>query len=553
MKRCLQHYVVGMVLLATTAGVAAQPAPAVTATTEERFDIRAFVVQGNTLLSAAQVQEAVAPFSGKGRVYGDIQRALEALENAYRSAGYTAVQVRVPEQELTSGDVRLDVVETVIGKVIVSDNHHFSEKNIRASIPSLKEGEAPNLRRISESVQLANDNPAKQLNVTLTAVEATDQIDATVSVKDDPPVRLMVNIDNTGTGDTGHWRTGVALQHSNLFDRDQVATVAYTTSPDSPSGAKVDLYSLGYRVPLYAMGDSIDFIYGKSNVSSGQTLAVNSTLDITGRGEVYALRWNHYFARSGEWGSKLVFGADYKKVDSSCAINGGALTGASINTCQPYSTLPLSVAYSAQRQGVGQIIDYNIGIARNMAISQARYSDTLQVTDRYSLFTGGRQSMDNFIVIRGGASWFKGLADDWQMRLASTMQVSPHALPPVEQFGLAGANAVRGFTERAVAADSGVVINSELYTPDLLAKRDLKGSMRLLAFVDAGRGANNNVTASSSVPSTLTLASIGAGLRYALGRDFNLRLDVARVLLNGNSATEQRGDLNAHLSATLGF
>ncbi|MBV8623462.1 MAG: ShlB/FhaC/HecB family hemolysin secretion/activation protein [Herbaspirillum sp.] len=543
----------GMALLATTMGAAAQPAPVATATAEEHFDIQGFVIQGNTLLSAAQVQEAVAPFSGKGRVYGDIQRALEALENVYRSAGYSAVQVRVPEQELTSGEVRLEVIETVIGKVVVSDNRHFSEKNIRASIPSLKEGQSPNLRRISESVQLANDNPAKQINVTLAAVEATDQIDATVSVKDDAPIRLMVNVDNTGSGDTGHWRTGVALQHSNLFDRDHVATVAYTTSPDSPSGAKVDLYSLGYRVPLYAMGDSIDFIYGKSNVSSGQTLALNSNLDITGRGEVYALRWNHYFARNGEWGSKLVFGADYKKVDSSCAINGGALSGASINTCQPYSTLPLSVAYSAQRQGVGQIIDYNIGIARNMAIGQARFNDTLQVTDRYSLFTSGRQAMDNFIIIRGGASWFKGLADDWQMRLASTMQVSPHALPPVEQFGLAGANVVRGFTERAVAADSGVVINSELYTPDLLAKRELKGSMRLLAFVDAGRGANNNVTASSSVPSTLTLASIGAGLRYALGRDFNLRLDVARVLLNGNSATEQRGDLNAHLSATLGF
>ena len=553
MKRRLQHYVMGMALLATTMGAAAQPAPVATATAEEHFDIQGFVIQGNTLLSAAQVQEAVAPFSGKGRVYGDIQRALEALENAYRSAGYSAVQVRAPEQELTSGEVRLEVIETVIGKVVVSDNRHFSEKNIRASIPSLKEGQSPNLRRISESVQLANDNPAKQINVTLAAVEATDQIDATVSVKDDAPIRLMVNVDNTGSGDTGHWRTGVALQHSNLFDRDHVATVAYTTSPDSPSGAKVDLYSLGYRVPLYAMGDSIDFIYGKSNVSSGQTLALNSNLDITGRGEVYALRWNHYFARNGEWGSKLVFGADYKKVDSSCAINGGALSGASINTCQPYSTLPLSVAYSAQRQGVGQIIDYNIGIARNMAIGQARFNDTLQVTDRYSLFTSGRQAMDNFIIIRGGASWFKGLADDWQMRLASTMQVSPHALPPVEQFGLAGANVVRGFTERAVAADSGVVINSELYTPDLLAKRELKGSMRLLAFVDAGRGANNNVTASSSVPSTLTLASIGAGLRYALGRDFNLRLDVARVLLNGNSATEQRGDLNAHLSATLGF
>ena len=112
---------------------------------------------------------------------------------------------------------------------------------------------------------------------------------------------------------------------------------------------------------------------------------------------------------------------------------------------------------------------------------------------------------------------------------------------------------MRGFTERAVAADSGAVVNAELYTPDLLVKSEARGNLRLLGFFDAARGANNNVTAASTVPSTLTLASFGAGLRYTLGRDFSLRLDVARVLLNGNSVTEQRGDLNAHLSAILGF
>lgn len=554
----------GMALLGSAVAAWAQPQPAPQASAavaagsapvrnDERFDITRFAVEGNTLLSQARVDEAVTPFRGPGRVYGDIQQALEALENAYRSAGYTAVQVSVPEQELTGGVVRLQVVETVVGKVVVSDNRHFSEQNIRASIPQLVEGSAPNLRRISESVQLANDNPAKQVNVTLTASESTNQIDAAITVKDDNPLRVMLNVDNSGNRDTGQWRTGVAVQHSNLFNRDHVATVAYTTSPDSPSGAKVDLYSLGYRLPMYGLGDSLDFIYGKSNVTSGQTLAVNSTLNITGRGEIYALRWNHYFARSGEWSSKLVFGADYKKVDSSCNINGGLLNGASLNTCLPYSTLPLSVSYSAQQQGVGQLLDYNLGIARNLATGQARRNDTLQVTDRYSLFTGARQSMDNFIIVRGGASWFKVFQNDWQVRLASSLQVSPHALPPVEQFGLAGANTVRGFTERAVAADSGAVLNAELYTPDLLAKSEARGNLRLLGFVDAARGANNNVTAASTVPSTLTLASFGAGLRYTLGRDFTLRLDVARVLLNGNSVTEQRGDLNAHLSAILGF
>lgn len=550
----------GMVLLGGAMTAFAQPAAPASASghgaqvrNDERFDIARFAVEGNTLLAQSQVDEAVAPFSGRGRVYGDIQQALEALENAYRSAGYTAVQVSVPEQELTGAVVRLQVVETVVGKVAVNDNRHFSEQNIRASIPHLVEGRAPNLRRISESVQLANDNPAKQVNVTLSASETTNHIDAVIAVKDEAPLRVMLNVDNSGSADTGHWRTGVALQHANLFNRDHVATVAYTTSPDSPAGAKVDLYSLGYRVPLYGLGDSLDLIYGKSNVSSGQTLAVNSTLNITGRGDIYALRWNHYFARSGEWSSKLVFGADYKKVDSSCNINGGLLNGASLNTCLPYSTLPLSVSYSAQQQGVGQVLDYNIGIARNMATGEARRNDTLQVTDRYSLFTGSRQSMDNFIVIRGGASWFKVYQNDWQVRLASALQVSPHALPAVEQFGLAGASAVRGFTERAVAADSGAVLNSELYTPDLMAKRETRGNLRLLGFVDAGRGANNNVTAASTLPSTVTLASIGAGLRYTLGRDFSLRMDVARVLLNGNSATEQRGDINAHLSAILGF
>jgi len=553
----------GMALLGSAVAAWAQPQPAPQASAvaagsapvrnDERFDITRFAVEGNTLLTQARVDEAVTPFRGPGRVYGDIQQALEALENAYRSTGYTAVQVSVPEQELTGGVVRLQVVETVVGKVVVSDNRHFSEQNIRASIPQLVEGSAPNLRRISESVQLANDNPAKQVNVTLTASESTNQIDAAITVKDDNPLRVMLNVDNSGNRDTGQWRSGVAVQHSNLFNRDHVATVAYTTSPDSPSGAKVDLYSLGYRLPMYGLGDSLDFIYGKSNVTSGQTLAVNSTLNITGRGEIYALRWNHYFARSGEWSSKLVFGADYKKVDSSCNINGGLLSGASLNTCLPYSTLPLSVSYSAQQQGVGQVLDYNLGIARNMATGEARRNDALQVTDRYSLFTGSRQSMDNFIIVRGGASWFKVFQNDWQVRLASSLQVSPHALPPVEQFGLAGANTVRGFTERAVAADSGAVVNAELYTPDLLVKSEARGNLRLLGFFDAARGANNNVTAASTVPSTLTLASFGAGLRYTLGRDFSLRLDVARVLLNGNSVTEQRGDLNAHLSAILGF
>ena len=522
---------------------------------DERFNITRFQIEGNTLLSAEEMQRLVAPMTGPGRVYGDVQKALEALDNAYRKEGYSAVQVYVPEQELTSGVVRIQVTENMIRQVTVTGNKYFSEKNIRASVPALEIGKTPNLRAISEAVQLSNDGAAKQINVSLTSAEEDGKIDAEVKVTDYDPLRVFLTLDNTGAASTGNWRTGVAVQYANLFDRDQVGTLAYTTSPDSPHGVKVDIYSLGYRIPLYSIGDSLDFIYGKSSVNTpGGSPTLGGVLGFTGKGDVYGLRWNHFFAREGETSTKLVFGVDYKKIDSRCTVNGFEIPIAPptplIASCVPYTTMPLSVTYSGVTRSTGQNIDYNIGIARNWGTGNA-YTNPQggNRTDRYSYLTpGSRNTIDDFIVVRGGGSLFKGFANDWQMRVAVSAQYAFNPLVSAEQFGLVGASTVRGFTERAVAADSGVIVNTEAYTPELVSK----GNLRLLGFYDIGRGYNKNV-GSSGIPSGMTVASIGFGARYALGRDFNVKLDVARVAIAGTSLTEKRGDLNAHVSATLGF
>lgn len=536
----------GMTLTVVAASVLAE---------DERFNITRFQIEGNTLLPTEEVQRLVAPLTGPDRVYGDVQKALEALDNAYRKEGYSAVQVYVPEQELTSGVVKIQVTENMIKDVTVTGNKYFSEKNIRASVPALEIGKTPNLRAISEAVQLSNDSSAKQINVSLTSAEEDGKIDAEVKVTDYDPLRVFLTLDNTGAASTGNWRTGVAVQYANLFDRDQVGTLAYTTSPDSPHGVKVDIYSLGYRIPLYGIGDSLDFIYGKSSVNTpGGSPTLNSVLGFTGKGDVYGLRWNHFFAREGETSTKLVFGVDYKKIDSRCSVNGFEIPIAPptplIASCVPYTTMPLSVTYSGVTRSAGQNVDYNIGIARNWGTGTA-YTNPQggNRTDRYSYLTpGSRNTIDDFIVLRGGGSLFKGFANDWQMRLAVSAQYAFNPLVSAEQFGLVGATTVRGFTERAVAADGGVIVNAEAYTPELVSK----GNLRLLGFYDIGRGYNKNV-GSSGIPSGMTVASIGFGARYALGRDFNVKLDVARVAIAGTSLTEKRGDLNAHVSATLGF
>jgi hemolysin activation/secretion protein len=526
---------------------------------DQQFNIVRFQIEGNTLLPQAQVRAIVAPFVGPERVYGDIQKALEALEGAYRAAGYGTVQVYVPEQELTSGVVRLKVTEGVIDKVEISGNKHFNNANIRASLPALKKGTAPNLRKLSENIQLANENPAKQVGVALSTSEKEGQIDANVTVTEENPQRLFVTADNTGTAATGRTREGIAYQNANLFNRDQTLTLAYTGSLDAPTGVKVDIYSLGYRVPFYALGDSMDFIYGKSSVNTpSASPTLGGMLGIVGKGDVFGLRWNHNFARRGEYSSKLIYGLDYKYINSTCTV---ASSPASIDpptppiaACVPYTTRPVSLTYTGQIQSPGRMFDYNIGLAHNIALG-SKYTNVDGTTDRYSYLTpGNRTTRDDFNILRLGGSYLKAFRTDWQARIALTGQYSGDPLVFAEQLGLAGSTAVRGFEERAVTADSGYVVNAELYTPELIKKGSgLRGSLRALAFYDVGRGYNQNIPAGSLTPAHVSIASVGAGLRYALGKDASLRFDLAQVVDGGPTGTNQHGDWRGHVNLILAF
>jgi hemolysin activation/secretion protein len=550
-RRLINHLtrcgMTGALALAAAAALAA----------DEHFDITRFQVEGNTLLPAAEVARVVGPLTGPGRAFGDIQLAVEALQDAYRKAGYTTVQVSVPEQELAGGTVKLLVSESVISSVTVTGNQHFDEANIRASLARLQTGHPPRLGAISESIQLANESPAKQIAVTLAEGDKPGNIDATVMVADNNPLRLITTLDNTGSPSSGRWRTGIALQHANLFNRDQVGTIAYSTAPDSPSDVKLRVYSLGYRIPLYAYGDSLDFIYGKSSVNTPSTsLVLGGVLGFTGKGDVYSMRWNHFLGRTGESTAKLVIGIDHKEIDSRCDVGGLQVSIAPptppIASCVPYTTTPLNITYSSQQESADQISNFSVGVSRNLP-SGVSYTNTDGRVDRYSYLTpGNRSTRDDFMVLRGTASVFRGFASGWQGRLAGNAQYTNVPLLASEQLGLAGSTLVRGFQERAVSADNGLVANAEIYTPELASYLGVPGQLRALFFIDAGYGSNNQV-GSSGVPGSVTVASTGAGLRYVASRDFNVNLDLARVQNPGTSTTETRGSWKAHLSATLAF
>ena len=518
-----------------------------------RFAIQRFQVDGSKILSEQDIQNLVAPYVGPQREYGDIQRALESIELAYRKRGYSAVHVLAPEQELTDGVVRLLVNETILGKVKhPAGLHHIDTTNLRAGLPALREGETPNALDLSAQIALNNENPAKQIEVILNLGENSNEVDANIKVSESNPVKTTITLDNSGNQQTGRHRIGVAMQHANLWNRDHVATLAYQTSPGHHE--QVHITSLSYRLPVYEWAGAFDFIFAYSSVDSGSSTitSVGGPLSFTGggKGRIYGLRYTQALPRQADTTQKIVFGWDIKSNNNSCDLT---LQGSNLSTpCGGASSTditlrPLSLTYQRMTVSPGQVTELNGSLVVNLPGGKNGHGNEFQASRPED---GGKGTSEHYGLLRFGFTHFSALEDDWQFRFAANAQWTPQALLAQEKLGLAGNNAVRGFLERELATDIGAVVNTELYSPNLANAANLSGSLRALAFLDAGTGHNRLLRGERQVDHN-SLASWGFGLRYSSNKDIHAKLDLAKVITpNGE---QSRGDWRGHFSLALAF
>ncbi|OGA69002.1 MAG: hypothetical protein A3G81_08310 [Betaproteobacteria bacterium RIFCSPLOWO2_12_FULL_65_14] len=492
---------------------------------ELRFDIERFQVEGATLLAPEEISAATALFTGARRDFGDVQRALEALERAYTERGYSAVQIYLPEQALEKGVVRLRVVEARLRSIEVRQNKFFDTENVRASLPSLKEGEAPNADTIAANLRIVNENPAKQTTVLLRAGDKEGDVNALIDVADEDPTKWFATLDNTGTGATGYYRIGLGYQNANIANRDRALTLQAVTS-NKPE--RVAIYSAGYHVPLYAHGASMDFVAGYSDVDVGTTATPAGPLQFSGRGSILLARYNRQLPRIPGYEHKLVLGVDRRAYRNTCSF--GEFGEAGCGTAgATFSVTPLSAGYHGSRTLERGQVGFFATLARNAPMGSSGSAARL---------TAARPGTDaDFTVLRVGGSHAHAFRNDWQTRIVALGQYTQTPLVPPEQFGAGGQNSVRGFYEREVSSDRGYSASFELYTPDLGEEVRLPDwNVRLLAFYDLAQ-----VTRIDPAPGDVArerISSAGFGVRMGLKKHLSLRADVAHVLEPGGSRRE---------------
>lgn len=492
-----------------------------------RFDISSFTVEGATLLSAEEINAAVAPYVGKSKDFSDVQRAQEALEAAYARHGYSAVRVVLPEQELENGRIRFRVVESRFGQIVVKGEKYFSEKSAYNALPSVRQGAAPRSQQISRELRLANENPARQMNVILKAGQQEDQVDAEVQVTDQPPTAWGMTFDNSGTGETGRTRLGISYRNANVLNADQVGTLQAQVSPQHMD--RVYVLGGGYKIPLYDFGDSVEFFGGYSNVNS----VVGGLSNFQGGGVLFNAHYNHTLDRVAGLDPRLIYGfdwRDFKRIEQTYPTS-QVLYNEIVVT-------PFSLGYAAQGKGERSVTDLGINLSANLPMGGKGDKAAFASYDPLGIL----RPDPNYRIVRYNASYVQTVGDDWQARAALNGQWTRNVLILGEQMRLGGMNAVRGFAEGSEAGEVGMIGNLECYTPNTT----LSGvSGRGLVFFDGG-----SVHSRSGVRSSIT--SAGVGLR-ATWEQVSFRMDAGRIGKAGTDPLQKSGDWRIHAAISATF
>ena len=503
-----------------------------------RFPVKAASIQGNTLLPQSELAKLVANLSGDERSLEDLNKAAIAVQHAYRNAGYGGVVAFIPEQDLSSGNIIIRVIEGKLARIRISDHQRLDETNIRRSLPSLKDGTTPNVARIDRDIQLANENPVKELQVKLAAGAKPGDIDADIAVAEEKALRFLVGLDNTGNSQSGNYRLSVGLQHANLWNRDHIGTLQYQTSPTEPN--LVRIYSVGYRLPLYGYSSSIDAFYAHSTVDSGTTVTPAGPLQFTGTGDVAGLRFNRYLPRIGEYDHRFIFGVDWRRYDNECSVGTFGAAGCG-SAGVSVASLPVSITYTGQFEGAKTSWGTSTSLAYNVGGSSQEVFEAAR--------PGAKKA---YSILRLSLFASRTLPADFGLYGRISGQYTPGALISGEQHGLGGPTSVRGYHEREISGDHGFLVNVEGLGPDIGKAFKLKSaSLRPMLFVDYGWANNHNSAPCHNTDSTCSLSSAGIGARFALGKWLSGRVDVGRTLEDGNQTIS--GRTRGHFALNLVF
>lgn len=495
---------------------------------ERRFNIWEWRVEGNTLLDKVQIERTVYPFLGPSRSLQDVENARQALETVYRDAGYPTVIVDIPEQDVSEGIVKLQVIQGTVARVRVTGSHYFALGRIRAGVPALAEGEVPNLPALQEQLKAVNQAaPDRSVTPIFRPGPTPGTVEAELRVKDELPLHADFELNDRYSKDTSKLRASVTLRYANLWQREHSASIMYQTSPQDTKD--VEVYAGTYVMPL-APGE----VLAAYLVNSKSDVATAGNLSVIGDGTIVGTRLVKSLAPVGDYFHSAIFGFDYKDFKEDVLPQAGTGTKTPID----YVNFVLQYRATLAREGSKLTggLGANFGV-RGLGNSVGEFENK-----RYG-------AKPNYFYVTAFGDYTRDVAHGIQLYAALDGQLADSPLVSNEQFSAGGAESVRGYYESQVLGDDGITGNLEVRTPSFADAIPHVSELRFLVFADGSWARIRKPLPSQT--SHFDLYGTGLGFRLKGDQGLAATLDWAWALATEDDV--HKGDSRVHFSLHYGF
>lgn len=135
------------------------------------FPVRQIFVNGAEHLSDFDRQKIVRTFQGQCLGTSQLDDLLKAITNHYLDKGLVTSRAYLPQQDLSSGELKVLVVEGHLEKLRAAAESGLSPRELAMSFPG-REGELLNLRDIEQMVDQLNRLPSNQAQMELVPGQA---------------------------------------------------------------------------------------------------------------------------------------------------------------------------------------------------------------------------------------------------------------------------------------------------------------------------------------------------------------------------------------------
>ena len=249
-------------------------------------DIR---LAGNTVLSAADVDAMTTPYENRMVSVEELHALRQELSQAYFDRGYVNSGVIIPDQSVSGGVVRLDVVEGKLTDVLISGNSAFDDEYIDQRVklgltdPLNIADLQTNLRRLQEEPLITS------VNAQLLPGEAKGDSRLSLTVNEKSPWQVMVSADNYRSASVAEERGTLFVAHNSLTGHGDVLSARYGLTDG------VEDQGISYSLPVSTSGSRLSAYYSRAD--SEIVEAPFNILDIRSNVESWGITYSRPFIR----------------------------------------------------------------------------------------------------------------------------------------------------------------------------------------------------------------------------------------------------------------